>query len=74
MGLIRFLLLILAAIGVILIIRRIFFRQPIKKSQQSEMMVTCAQCKLYLPKAEAIQVNQRWFCCREHAANYQTKS
>ncbi len=32
----------------------------------SENMVNCGHCGLYLPRSEAVQEGNRFFCCAEH--------
>jgi uncharacterized protein len=34
--------------------------------EASEDMVRCAYCDIYLPKGEAIDHRDEFFCCREH--------
>jgi uncharacterized protein len=34
--------------------------------QKTAMMVRCHHCHLYLPKEEALQFGEAYFCCEAH--------
>jgi len=48
-------------------------RPPPAKTQrrgrfaQSEPMVACAHCGVYLPQSDALALHGQTWCCREHA-------
>ena len=65
---IRQLLVIIAVIAVILIVRRLMNRSPIKRPPQmaAARMVRCAHCGLYLPSEDAVRADGLTFCSIEH--------
>ena len=64
----KFLLLVLAALAVWLLIRRLSSKGAAgdKAGPAAEQMVTCSHCGLYLPQNEAIAEGGEFFCCAEH--------
>ncbi len=40
--------------------------EPAPPSQIEEDMVRCVQCGVHLPRSEAIQSQDEFFCCDEH--------
>lgn len=42
-------------------------QQAKQKIPGQTSMVRCAHCELYLPQEQAIQHNQHWYCCSDHA-------
>lgn len=71
MGLIKLMVLIAVVIGLVILWRR--FKAWQINSQQRQptptsppMMVRCAQCQLHLPRDQALQVNDQWYCCDAH--------
>lgn len=88
MGLIRFLT-IAAILYLLYTVSKHFVRRghwPVKrhkntaksddsKQRDNEVMVACQYCDVRVPKTQAIEHNNQWFCCQEHAqANDQTKN
>jgi uncharacterized protein len=69
MGL-RYLLLGLALWGLYLIIRHLIRQKRIEKQKPSQIKavdsVQCAHCGLHLPRGEAIQRNDRFYCSQAH--------
>ncbi|MEQ1602094.1 MAG: hypothetical protein HOP04_09905 [Methylophilaceae bacterium] len=41
--------------------------EPLKKSEQTELMVQCAHCGVHLPKSDSLLVNDQYYCCQAHA-------
>lgn len=37
-----------------------------RAEEQAEPMVRCAQCGVHVPRASALQHEQRWYCSRAH--------
>ena len=37
-----------------------------QKESKSTQVVKCQTCGLHIPKADAIEHNQQFFCCQEH--------
>lgn len=51
------------------------YRQPKRKKKESftdlaEDTVICVHCGIYLPKKEAIESQDKFFCCQEHRNLY----
>lgn len=42
--------------------------------QKTAMMVRCHHCHLYLPKEEALQFGETYFCCEAHQRAAQQKN
>ncbi|WP_459948745.1 PP0621 family protein [Denitratisoma sp. agr-D3] len=40
----------------------------------SSAMVPCAQCRVYVPKEEAVVVDGQTFCCREHQQRWERRA
>lgn len=36
------------------------------REEQAEPMVRCAQCGVHVPRAQALQHEQNWYCSRAH--------
>ncbi|HED17369.1 MAG TPA: hypothetical protein ENI64_11225 [Gammaproteobacteria bacterium] len=51
-------------------ILRHFYRKKIsgqaKPTLQAEPMVRCEQCGVHLPRSDALQHTQQWFCSSKH--------
>ena len=64
----KFLLLLLAAFAVWLLIKRLRRKggTGAAPEPESEQMVTCSHCGLYLPQKEAIAEGGVFYCCAEH--------
>ena len=64
----KFLLLVLAALAVWLLIKRLRSKDVAggEPGPAAEQMVTCGHCGLYLPQKEAIAEGGEFFCCVEH--------
>jgi len=62
-------ILILAALALIYIIIRHLMRQSPKSDANkadSQKMVRCEHCGLFLPSREAVNEEGHFFCCEEH--------
>lgn len=73
MGLIR--LVIIVFIGWLLfrLFRRWQNRIPTKppgSGEKIDTMVKCAHCGVHIPRQNAIENNEKFFCCEEHKNNY----
>ncbi|OGS90342.1 MAG: hypothetical protein A2Z95_03005 [Gallionellales bacterium GWA2_60_18] len=68
----RLLLLIAIVIVVYLLVRS--FRSKVaaqdKPKTVTEDMVRCVQCGVHLPRSEAIQSQEKFFCCVAHRDAY----
>jgi len=40
------------------------------RAAQSEPMVACAHCGVYLPQSDALDLHGQVWCCREHAQQH----
>lgn len=51
------------------LIKRLRQHKPTKAKQvsQFEETVSCKECGLRLPKPDAIEINDEFYCCKEHA-------
>jgi uncharacterized protein len=45
-----------------------------KRSIIKKQMVQCAYCSIYVPKEDALQKNDNYFCCQDHLQIEQKKS
>jgi len=80
MGLIRFILIVSLIWLVFVLIKKLRqqgqggheHRQ--KKSVIKKQMVQCAYCSIYVPKEDALQKNDNYFCCPDHMQIEQKKS
>lgn len=67
---IRYLLLAVTVWALFLLVRRHRTRpQDVAEPQPDNThvdMIPCDRCGLHLPRAEALQVSGRYYCCREH--------
>ncbi|WP_022961432.1 PP0621 family protein [Halopseudomonas pelagia] len=73
MGLIKLIILVAVIIGVVMLWRRfkawqISSQQTSSTPNQPPLMVRCAECQLHLPKDQAIQAGNQWYCCDAHRA------
>jgi uncharacterized protein len=67
--LMRTLFFIAAIVLLVLAVRSLLPRprgKSSRKDQAVEKMVSCAQCRLYLPQSEALSADENFFCNREH--------
>jgi hypothetical protein len=72
----RFLILVAALVFLWLFLRSLLraSRKPKQGSRQiPEEMVACAQCRLYLPKSEAVTQDSQFFCSHQHRADWLKK-
>lgn len=63
----RLIFLVLAVALVFWLLRR--FRQPSADKHdagRAEDMVSCAHCRLNLPRSEALAASDRYYCCEAH--------
>ena len=65
----RIILLFLVVITIFWLVKRLFFKPSDKtpKIDSGEVLVQCAHCKTHVPKSSAIQSEQNYFCCQDHA-------
>ncbi|MBO3276753.1 PP0621 family protein [Pseudomonas schmalbachii] len=40
--------------------------QAPRRDETAEPMVRCAQCGVHVPRTQALQDDQRWYCSRAH--------
>ena len=40
---------------------------PPAKSEDGEKMLSCAKCGVFIPASEAIQKQDQYYCCEQHA-------
>lgn len=68
MGLFRLLFWIILIAAAFWLWRRIMRKRPHdKKAEQTTLpMVRCAQCGVHVPRAQALQNQDRWYCSRAH--------
>ena len=70
---IRLLFLLLALAAIWLILRHYWRTSRLASDQKSQAkikadnMVSCEYCGLHVPEKEALKVNDRWYCCQQHA-------
>lgn len=70
---IRFILLILAVLGIWLILRIAFkpasgrLKNEPRAKLKAGNMVACKYCGLHIPETEAIKRGDHYYCCEEHA-------
>jgi uncharacterized protein len=74
----RYLFIALAIWGVFLIIRHLLRQNRLKKEDpkttKSVDSVQCGYCGLHLPRNEAIQSGNDYFCSREHQTLFNQKN
>lgn len=58
-------LILIAVITLIYLIARSARKPKTNLSEKSTEMVKCRKCNLNLPKSEAIQSDENWFCSAE---------
>lgn len=64
---IRLLIVLFAIVAVVLILRRMYRRPPAARPLVAPgQMVRCAHCGLYLPRDDALHVDELDFCSAEH--------
>lgn len=72
----RYLFLIIA-IWLAVIILRHFYRRKIsdqvKPAINTQTMVRCEHCGVHVPRSEARQQDQKWFCSSQHLQAYTDK-
>lgn len=44
------------------------------RDEQAEPMVRCAQCGVHVPRAQALQNEQRWYCSQAHLQQDQSRN
>lgn len=71
MGLIKLIILVALVIGAVMLWRRfkawqLSSQQGATRSAQPALMVRCAECQLHLPKDQALQAGNQWYCCAAH--------
>ena len=71
----RNLFLVIAIIALIWIIKGLIRRSktPAAHTRIEQDMVQCAQCKTYLPKDDAIVINDQAFCSHQHLDEWKQK-
>jgi hypothetical protein len=70
----RILFLLALGVGIYLFIRH-YSRKPQNTDQArpatpSRDTVQCAQCKTYVPRDEAVAMHNQFFCCKQHARDW----
>nr|MBF0681790.1 hypothetical protein [Pseudomonas sp.] len=69
MGLFRLLFWIILIAAAFWLWRRFVGKRPSGKADQDQStlpMVRCAQCGVHLPRTQALQDHDRWYCSRTH--------
>ncbi|MEE9160316.1 MAG: PP0621 family protein [Gammaproteobacteria bacterium] len=80
MGLIRFIVIVSFIWLVVVLIQKLRQQgqgghgQRQKISVIKKKMVQCAYCSIYVPKEDALQRNDNYFCCPDHMQIEQKKS
>jgi hypothetical protein len=73
----RSLIIIAALVFVYLIIKNRLQARHINKpetsSNHSEDTVQCLECEAYIPHAEAIPLQDKHFCCKQHQRDWQAR-
>jgi uncharacterized protein len=75
----RFLILAIALLLLWLVLRSLLRgshtsdRTDNNNRQIPEEMVACAQCRLYLPKSEALEQHGQFFCSSQHRTDWLKK-
>jgi len=68
MGLIRFVFILLLVVGGYWLWKKL--TSPAANSEpgpQSQRMVQCRHCSVFLPQQQAVKKSGQWYCCDEHA-------
>lgn len=73
----KFLIWAVIILAVLMVIRILNFKKSLErnlnnqankqKNLESEEMVRCAHCQIYLPRSEAYMSQGKTWCCAEHA-------
>lgn len=71
----KFLIWAVIILAVLMVIRILNFKKSLERTQQSkpaptgnsEDMVRCAHCNIYLPRSEAYMSRGQTWCCAQHA-------
>ena len=58
-------LILISVIALVYLIARSARKTKVALSEKSAEMVRCYKCNLNLPKSEAIQSSEKWFCSSE---------
>ncbi|MHB0851849.1 PP0621 family protein [Stutzerimonas nitrititolerans] len=67
MGLFRLLFWIILIAAAFWLWRRVMRKGSNKQAAQTTLpMVRCAQCGVHVPRAQALQNEDRWYCSRAH--------
>jgi len=68
MGLFRLLFLIILFAAAFWLWRRVMRKRPTdQKTEQTTLpMVRCAQCGVHVPRTQALENQDRWYCSRAH--------
>jgi len=71
-------LIIIAALALVylLIKNRLQARRtnkPKTSSNSSKDTVQCLECEIYVPHTEAISSEDKYFCCKQHQRDWQTR-
>ncbi len=59
-------LILITVIALVYLIARSARKPKVNLSEKSTEMVRCQKCNLNLPKSEAIQSGENWFCSEAH--------
>ena len=59
-------LILISVIALVYLIARSARKPKVNLSEKSTEMVKCKNCDLNLPKSEAIQSGENWFCSEAH--------
>ncbi len=59
-------LILITVITLVYLIARLARKPKVNISDKSTEMVKCKNCVLNLPKSEAIQSGENWFCSEAH--------
>ena len=59
-------LILITVIALVYLIARLARKPKVSISEKSTEMVKCKNCDLNLPKSEAIQSGENWFCSEAH--------
>ncbi len=59
-------LILISVIALVYLIARSAREPIVNLSEKSTEMVRCQKCNLNLPKSEAIQIGENWFCSEAH--------
>ena len=59
-------LILITVIALVYLIARSARKPKVNLSEKGTEMVRCQKCNLNLPKSEAIQSGENWFCSEAH--------